>query len=134
MADRLPAPAVRARTQPGGTALVTPEEIPGLPGQRNLAQLTALVKTRLKRMQYRPGLLSGFLASTGLDLTPLLVTPTIRDLQVSRSSLMLRAAVPRCRPWATSVRKRASRRSASRRLVAWPVLYRCRPVIGSMPA
>jgi putative transposase len=38
--------------------------------KRNLAQLTALVKTRLKKMQYRPGLLSGFLASTGLDLTP----------------------------------------------------------------
>jgi transposase len=40
--------------------------------KRNLAQLTALVKTRLKRMQYRPGLLGGFLASTGLDLTPFL--------------------------------------------------------------
>ena len=38
--------------------------------KRNLAQLTALIKTRLKRMQYRPGLLGGFLASTGLDLTP----------------------------------------------------------------
>ena len=34
--------------------------------KRNLAQLTALVKTRLKRMQYRPGLLDGFLASTRL--------------------------------------------------------------------
>jgi hypothetical protein len=39
--------------------------------KRNLTQLTALVKTRLKRMQYRPGLLDGFLASTGLDLAPL---------------------------------------------------------------
>src|SRR6266487_318910 len=38
--------------------------------KRNLAQLTALIKTRLKRMQYRPGLLNGYLASTGLDLTP----------------------------------------------------------------
>ena len=38
--------------------------------KRNLAQLTALVKTRLRRMQYRPALLEGFLASTGLDLTP----------------------------------------------------------------
>ena len=38
--------------------------------KRNLAQLTALAKTRLRRMQYRPGLLDGFLASTGLDLTP----------------------------------------------------------------
>jgi putative transposase len=39
--------------------------------KRNLSQLTALIKTRLKRMQYRPGLIDGFLASTGLDLTPL---------------------------------------------------------------
>jgi hypothetical protein len=38
--------------------------------KRNLAQLTALVRTRLRRMQYRPGLLEGFLASTRLDLTP----------------------------------------------------------------
>ena len=38
--------------------------------KRNISQLTALVKTRLKRMQYRPGLLDGFLASTRLDLTP----------------------------------------------------------------
>jgi hypothetical protein len=38
--------------------------------KRNIGQLTALVRTRLKRMQYRPGLLEGFLASTGLGLTP----------------------------------------------------------------
>ncbi len=47
--------------------------------KHNLAQLTALVKTRLKRMQYRPGLLGGFLASTGLDLTPFR-TSAIEDL------------------------------------------------------
>jgi transposase len=46
--------------------------------KRNLAQLTALVKTRLKRMQYRPGLLEGFLASARLDLTPLLWTSALR--------------------------------------------------------
>ncbi len=34
------------------------------------AQLTALVKTRLRRMQDRPAPLEGFVASTGLDLTP----------------------------------------------------------------
>ncbi len=39
--------------------------------KRNITELTSLVKTRLTRMQYRPGLLDGFLASTGLDLTPL---------------------------------------------------------------
>jgi hypothetical protein len=38
--------------------------------KRNIGQLTALIRTRLKRMQYRPGLLEGFLASTGLGLTP----------------------------------------------------------------
>jgi transposase len=38
--------------------------------KRDIAQLTALVKTRLKRMQYRAALLDGFLASTRLDLTP----------------------------------------------------------------
>jgi putative transposase len=40
--------------------------------QCNLAQLTVLVKTRLRRMQYRPDLLEGFLASAGLELTPFL--------------------------------------------------------------
>jgi transposase len=30
-------------------------------------QLAAVVKTRLKRMQYRPDLVQGFIASTGLD-------------------------------------------------------------------
>jgi transposase len=37
--------------------------------KHNIDQLTALVKTRLRRMQYRPGLLDGFLAKTGLDLS-----------------------------------------------------------------
>ena len=48
---------------------------------RNLAQLTVLVKTRLTRMRYRPGLLEGFLASTGLDLTPF-CSPAINDVLV----------------------------------------------------
>jgi putative transposase len=38
--------------------------------KHTLAELTALVKTRLRRMQYRPGLLESFLARTRLDLTP----------------------------------------------------------------
>jgi transposase len=37
--------------------------------KHNIGQLTALIKTRLRRMQYRPGLLDGFLAKTGLDLS-----------------------------------------------------------------
>jgi len=39
--------------------------------KHNIGQLTALVKTRLRQMQYRPGLLEGFLAKTHLDLAPL---------------------------------------------------------------
>jgi hypothetical protein len=40
--------------------------------KHTITELTALVKTRLRRMQYRPGLLLGFLAGTGLDLGPFL--------------------------------------------------------------
>jgi putative transposase len=39
--------------------------------KHDISQLTELVKTRLRRMQYRPGLLEGFLAKTRLDLAPL---------------------------------------------------------------
>jgi transposase len=39
--------------------------------KQDIGQLTALVKNRLRRMQYRPALLEGFLAKTRLDLTPL---------------------------------------------------------------
>jgi DDE superfamily endonuclease len=39
--------------------------------KRDIGQLTALIRTRLRRMQYRPGLLEGFLAGTGLDFTPI---------------------------------------------------------------
>ncbi|MFK4102022.1 hypothetical protein ACI2L1_18485 [Streptomyces sp. NPDC019531] len=38
--------------------------------KHSLDQLTAWVKTRLKRMQYRPGLIEGLTARTGLDLQP----------------------------------------------------------------
>jgi transposase len=39
--------------------------------KHDIGQLTALIRTRLRRMQYRPGLLEGFLAKTGLNLAPL---------------------------------------------------------------
>jgi hypothetical protein len=39
--------------------------------KQDINQLTALVRTRLRRMQYQPGLLEGFLAKPRLDLTPL---------------------------------------------------------------
>jgi transposase len=40
--------------------------------KHTLAELTALAKTRLKRMQYRPALLTGFLVGTGLKFGPFL--------------------------------------------------------------
>ena len=33
-------------------------------------QLTAIIKNRLKSIQYRPALIDGFLAQTGLGLEP----------------------------------------------------------------
>ena len=33
-------------------------------------QLAAIMKNRLKRIQYRPGLIDGFLAQTGLTIEP----------------------------------------------------------------
>ena len=39
--------------------------------RHTIGRLTALIRTRLRRMQYRPGLLDGYLAGTGPDLTPL---------------------------------------------------------------
>jgi len=37
---------------------------------RNVDQLAAVIKNRLKRIQYRPALIGGFLAQTGLSLEP----------------------------------------------------------------
>jgi hypothetical protein len=74
LADRPPAAALYPRTQPRRAGLSHLKRSLANLAKRNLAELTALVKTRLKRMQYRPALLEGFLASTGLDLTPS-VTP-----------------------------------------------------------
>jgi hypothetical protein len=36
----------------------------------DLDQLAAIIKNRLKRIQYRPALIDGFLAQTGLTLEP----------------------------------------------------------------
>ena len=38
--------------------------------KHDITELTALVKPRLKRMQYRPALLVGFLASSGIQFGP----------------------------------------------------------------
>ena len=45
--------------------------------KHTITELTALVKSRLRRMQYRPGLLVGFLASTGLESGPFLHHPPL---------------------------------------------------------
>ena len=37
---------------------------------RDVDQLAAIIKNRLKRIQYRPALIGGFLAQTGLTLEP----------------------------------------------------------------
>ena len=37
---------------------------------RDADKLAAIVKNRLKRIQYRPALIDGFLAQTGLTLEP----------------------------------------------------------------
>lgn len=47
----------------------------------SLDELTALVRTRLKRMQYRPDLINSLLAKTGLDLQP----PKPQPLKISRT-------------------------------------------------
>ena len=51
--------------------------------KHSLDQLTALVKTRLKRMQYRPGLIDGLIAKTGLDFEP----PQLEPLKISSGSV-----------------------------------------------
>lgn len=38
--------------------------------KRDIDHLLKIVKTRLRRLQYRPGTLAGFIAETGLDLQP----------------------------------------------------------------
>jgi hypothetical protein len=69
MASRLPAPGLPARAESGreGAWSSLKRSLANLT-KHDIDQLTALIKTRLKRMQYRPGLIDGFLAKTGLDL------------------------------------------------------------------
>lgn len=38
--------------------------------KKTLAELARLIKARLKRMQYRPQLISGFIAKANLDPDP----------------------------------------------------------------
>ena len=43
---------------------------PGNLAVRDVGQLAAIMKNRLKRIQYRPALIEAFLAQTGLTLEP----------------------------------------------------------------
>jgi len=47
--------------------------------KHTIAEVTALVKTRLKRMQYRPALLTGFLAKQRARVRTVPVTPVLND-------------------------------------------------------
>ena len=67
------APALLLRAESGRVGLGAAEKVLVNLVKRNLAELTALVKTRLRRMQYRPELLAAFLART--RLTSRLVGP-----------------------------------------------------------
>jgi hypothetical protein len=62
--------------------------------KRGLPELTALVKARLRGMQYRPALLEAFLARTRLDLTPL-CNPGIEDRLDAETSALVREKIPR---------------------------------------
>jgi len=68
LADRLPAPAIRQRAESGQPVWPNLKRSLANLTKHDIGRLTALVKTRLRRMQYRPGLQDGFLAKTGLDL------------------------------------------------------------------
>ena len=67
--DRTTGRAALSPVCPGGTGLVEPQRSLANLTKHDISQLTALIKTRLRRMQYRAGLLDGFLAKTGLDLS-----------------------------------------------------------------
>ena len=69
--DGLPAPAVRSELNPvEGIWPVLKRSLANL-AKHDITQLTALVKTRLRRMQHRPGLVDSLLTGTRLDLTSL---------------------------------------------------------------
>ena len=69
---------------------------------RDVDQLAAIVKNRLKRIQYRPALIDGFLAQTGLSSNPNRRRPKCWPFKLcSRgSAAMRRSSVSSCvRSW-----------------------------------
>lgn len=68
LADRLPATRLRCRAQPDRGRVGASEAGAGQPRTHGTTHLAALVKTRLKRMQYRRDLIDGFTTQTRLVL------------------------------------------------------------------
>jgi hypothetical protein len=73
LAGRLPpgTGGIHARLLPGCQAEGVEPRSGRSRRERDITQLTAPIRTRLRLMQYRPGLLTGFLTGTRLDLTSL---------------------------------------------------------------
>jgi hypothetical protein len=73
MAAELHAMVEAFRSRPAGGRVVQPETVAGQPRQAERWSADRAgedpAQTRRKPMQYRPGLIDGFLAKTGLDLT-----------------------------------------------------------------
>jgi hypothetical protein len=70
VADRVPAPAVRTGADPAEGVWSPPQRGLGKLAACTTDQLAALVETRLKQMQYRPGPLDDYIAATGLTVQP----------------------------------------------------------------
>jgi hypothetical protein len=63
-------PAYAPDLNPAEGAWASMKNGPGNLAARNVDELAATVRNRLKRIQYRPGLIDGFLGQTGLTLEP----------------------------------------------------------------
>jgi hypothetical protein len=71
LADRHPAARLRAPDlNPAEGVWANMKNGLGNLAARNVSELAAIVKNRLNRIQYRPALIDGFLAQTGLTLEP----------------------------------------------------------------
>ena len=70
LADRGPAARLRPRPQRRRGRLGERKKGLGNLSAADADQLTAIIKNRLKSIQYRPALIDGFLAQTGLTLGP----------------------------------------------------------------
>ncbi|GAA4958560.1 putative transposase [Nonomuraea thailandensis] len=63
-------PTYAPELNPVGDRVVAPQTRAGQPGPCTLDDLAAVIRSRLKQMQYRPDLLNAFLAHTGLNTNP----------------------------------------------------------------